>query len=132
MMKSSLRHGTVLLAMIAGIGVAAAQMSPPATGGPTAPGGMMPGAPGTKLQLSAAQKSAIFKAVSAEKTKPTAQTNVRISLGTQLPGSIELHALPASVVAQVPATQDVRYTMIESDVVLVDPTTMRVVEIIRQ
>lgn len=133
MTKSFLRNGTILLALVGGIGFAAAQTSPSAPGGAKPPSSTMtPGAPGAKLQLSAAQKTAIFKAVSAEPTKPAAQTSVRISLGTQLPGSIELHALPASVVAQVPATQDFRYTMVQSDVVLVDPTTMRVVEIIRQ
>ena len=40
--------------------------------------------------------------------------------------------LPDAALAQTPAAKTVQYTVIENRVVLVDPTNMRVVDIINQ
>jgi hypothetical protein len=53
-----------------------------------------------------------------------------VSVGVQLPPSIALKILPDA--AQAPAAKTVQYTVIENRVVLVDPTNMRVVDIINQ
>jgi hypothetical protein len=43
---------------------------------------------------------------------------------------IELYMLPDEAVAGVPAAKLYKYTMVEGKVVLVDPTNMRVVDVI--
>jgi uncharacterized protein DUF1236 len=49
-----------------------------------------------------------------------------------LPTSIELYPLPDDVSAALPATKDYRYTVVQNQVVIVDPATMKVVDVIRQ
>jgi hypothetical protein len=43
---------------------------------------------------------------------------------------IELYMLPDDAIANVPAAKLYKYTMVENKVVLVDPTKMRVVDVI--
>jgi len=137
-MRNSLRLGAMALALLGTVGVAAAQ-APPTPGGPT-PGGA-PAAPGTnqstspnqKVQLSATQKTAIYNAVSKDKSKSTSPpANFQASIGAKVPPSMELHALPPEALANAQAASSYRYAMVNNQVVLVDPLTMQVVEIIRQ
>jgi hypothetical protein len=90
--------------------------------------------PSAPLQLTPAQKTAILEAVRQDKAKPSASTPLEspVSVGVQLPPSIALKILPDAALAQAPAAKIVQYTMIENQVVLVDPTNMRVVDIINQ
>ena len=40
--------------------------------------------------------------------------------------------LPDGVLAEVPAAKSVKYTVVDNQLILVDPTTMRVVDIIQK
>jgi hypothetical protein len=119
------------LAVLGTVGVAVAQVPS------TTPGGV-PGSPGLnqgaitspKAQLSAAQKTAIYNALSRDKSKVVAPGNFRASIGAPVPPSIELYALPSEAVANAQAASSYRYTMVNNQVVLVDPLTMQVVDII--
>jgi len=122
--------GTLLLlaplALVDVSGPATAQTPPSASLGaadPTAP-----------LQLTAAEKTAILDAVRQDTAKPNsnAPLNSPVSIGVQLPPSIALRILPDAALAQAPAAKTVQYIVIENRVVLVDPTNMRVVDIINQ
>jgi hypothetical protein len=132
-MTSSLRLGTMALAVLGTVGVALAQVPSTTPGGaPGAPGSNQGAGTNQKLQLSAAQKSAIYKAVSQDKSRSVAPANFRASIGAQVPASIELYALPPEAVANAQAASSYRYTMVNNQVVLVDPLTMQVIDIIRQ
>jgi hypothetical protein len=48
-----------------------------------------------------------------------------------VPPSIELYALPVAALSQAPEAWDLRYTMVQNQVVLVNPANMRVVDVIR-
>jgi len=85
-----------------------------------------------KVQLSAAQKSAIFNAVSKDKVASPPPANFRASIGAQVPASIELYALPPDALASAQAASSLRYTMVNNEVVLVDPLNLQVVDIIRR
>ena len=115
-----------LLALVNVSGPATAQAPPSASLGaadPTAP-----------LQLTATEKTAILDAVRQDTAKPNtnAPLNSPVSIGVQLPPSIALRILPDAALAQAPAAKTVQYIVIENRVVLVDPTNMRVVDIINQ
>jgi hypothetical protein len=88
--------------------------------------------PAAPLALTAAEKAAILDAVRQDKAKPNAKmpANSPVSVGVQLPASIALRILPDAALARAPAAKTVQYTVIENQVVLVDPTNMRVVDII--
>jgi len=86
---------------------------------------------GAGLRLSAEQRAAIVKAIDQEKAKLGPQPNFHAAIGAEAPASIALYMLPDDAVAAIPAEQKYEYTMVQDQVVLVDPTTMRVVDIIR-
>jgi hypothetical protein len=127
-----IRYGAIAVALLAGIGIAAAQnspMSPPSSSSP----GMAPrGSESAPLQLSAQQKTQIFQTVTKEKVKTPPPANLQLSVGSQVPSSVELYPLPANILTQVPAASKYKYTVAQNQVVLVDPANMKIVEVIKQ
>jgi hypothetical protein len=122
--------GTLLLLAPLGLvgisGLATAQTPPSASLGLTDPA--------APLALTPAERTSILNAVREDKSKLDAKMplNSPVSVGVQLPASIALKILPDTALAQAPAAKTVQYTVIENQVVLVDPTNMRVVDIIAQ
>jgi hypothetical protein len=118
----------LLLALLALIG------APPATAQSPPAGGLGMADPTAPLALTPAERTAIRNAVRQDQARPSAKmpANAPVSVGVQLPASTALRILPDSALAQAPAAKTVQYTVIENQVVLVDPTNMRVVDIINQ
>ncbi len=122
--------GTLLVlaaAALAGLSGPASAQTPPSV----SLGAADPSAP---LALTLAERTAILNAVRQDSAKPDAKMppNSPVSVGVQLPASIPLKILPDAALAQAPAAKTVQYTLIGNQVVLVDPTNMRVVDIINQ
>ncbi len=90
--------------------------------------------PAAPLALTAAERAAILDAVRRDSQKPNSKMppDSAVSVGVQLPASIALRILPDAALAQAPAAKTLQYTLIGNRVVLVDPTNMRVVDIISQ
>jgi hypothetical protein len=105
---------------------AAAQSTPP---GPPGNDTGISGAIAQKLILTSAQRTAIYEQVSKDKSK-VAPKDFSPVIGADVPPMIELYMLPDEAVAGVPAAKLYKYTMVEGKVVLVDPTKMRVVDVI--
>jgi hypothetical protein len=82
-----------------------------------------------KLELTAAQRSAIYAAVSKDRSKMSPQRFPTV-IGAEVPPMINLYALPDDIVSGNPAAKIYEFTMVEDKVVLVDPTRMRVVDTI--
>jgi len=135
-MKAHLRYGVIAFALLGSVGAGIAQTKTPGMGDPMAPSGMSSGGGSSlqsqPLQLTAPQKTAIFKAVNQERAKITPPPNFQAAVGAPVPASAELYPLPDAALAQAPAAKPYKYTFAQNQVVLIDPTTMRVVEVIRQ
>jgi len=82
-----------------------------------------------RLILTPAQRQAIYEEVSKDKSK-VAPKDFSPVIGADVPPMIELYALPDEAVASVPATKIYKYTMVENKVVVVDPTKMRIIDVI--
>jgi len=80
-----------------------------------------------KLDLTAAQRNAIYAAATKDKDKVAPQ-QFSTAVGAAVPPMIELYALPEEAIAANPAAEFFKYTMVENEVVLVDPTKMRVID----
>jgi hypothetical protein len=118
-MMRHLRGGTLMLTLVGTIGLAAAQSDRPGD-----PGG---------LALTPRQRDAIYQTVSREKDRVrTPPASTRAAVGAELPAWIELYTLPDEVGAEIPATKLYKYTIVQEQVVIVDPTTMKVVDVIRR
>src|SRR5260221_7929117 len=117
-MKSHIRNSAIVIALLASGGVASAQ-SPTS---PTAPAPAAKSQDSMKqsgsLQMSAQQKTAIFQSVTKEKLKSPPPANLPGSVGAPIPASIELYALPANIVSEVPAAKSYKYTVAQNQVVI--------------
>lgn len=82
-----------------------------------------------KLELTPAQRSAIYDAVRKDKSK-VSPSRFSTAVGAEVPPMIELYMLPDDILAQNPAAKFYKYTMVQDRVVMVDPTNMRIVAVI--
>jgi hypothetical protein len=58
--------------------------------------------------------------------------NVDVSIGADLPGELDVRPLPPAVIALVPEYRGYDYVVVHDEIVIVEPSTRRVVEIIHQ
>ena len=140
------RFYAVALALLIGAGPVAAQttapsVAPPPGASPAPPPGASPApaplanaptAQTTPIELTPQQRSKLYQAVIQEKVKTPPPADATVTVGAQLPGSVELYLLPDTIAAELPVAKQYKYTVWKDQVVLVDPTNLKVVEIIRQ
>jgi hypothetical protein len=112
-MKSYLRQAAAMVSLLGSAGFVAAQTAAP-------------------VELTPQQRNTIYQTVSKEKSRTPLSAATHVSVGAQIPASVELYTLPDQVVQDVPSTKLYKYTVWNDQVVLVDPTSMRVIEVIRQ
>ena len=127
-MKACLRHAALALSLVLGSGLAGAQT--PSSDGLSQPGAVSPADP-AQLQLTPAQKASILKAVREKSATLRPPTSFSVVVGEMVPPSIELYILPDNALAEVPEAKSVKYTVLQNQVVLVDPTNMRIVDVLR-
>jgi hypothetical protein len=129
-MKHCLRFGTLALSLVLGVGLAAAQTRAP--DGLQPPVGAVTPANPAQLQLTPAQNAAILNAVreKSASVRPST-TGFSVAVGEMVPPSIELYLLPDNALAEVPEAKAVKYTVVQNQVVLVDPTTLRIIDVLR-
>lgn len=128
-MKPSFGHALFALVLLGGVDAASAQIgsTPPSIqDGTVGRGDINP----THWRLTEAQRSTIAAAVRRDNKAVEPSVSFVPSVGASVPPAIELYLLPDSVLAEVPAARSVKYTVLKNQLVLVDPTTMRVVDII--
>jgi hypothetical protein len=87
------------------------------------------GAGEQKPLLTPAQRSAIYAEASKDKSK-TSPKDFSPVIGADVPPMIELYTLPDDTLASVPGAKLYEYTIVENKVVVVDPTRMRVIDVI--
>jgi hypothetical protein len=122
--SSLLRSGTAGVALVILIGQAAAQNPPRFDPGKGAV------APAAQLQLTPEQKAAIVGAVRPAEAEVRASGNVPVAVGAEVPPATELYFLPDDALASAPEAKGIKYTVAQNRVVLVDPTRMRVIDVI--
>jgi hypothetical protein len=121
----------VLFASILGCTAANAQSAGPDEA--IGPGGNLT----QNLALTAAQKKAIHDAVFQQQVKPYILAKpdngaLAASVGALVPQSADLVGLPDTATANDPWAADLKYTMVDGNViVIVDPVRMQVVDVIR-
>jgi hypothetical protein len=128
---TSVFSGVLGLALIAFVEQAAAQVP---TDFGTDPPRVDPGRgavpPAAELRLTPEQKMAIGNAVRMSDAKVKGPDNVPATVGAEVPPVTELYFLPDKALTSAPEAKAIKYTVTKNRVVLVDPTTMRVVEVI--
>jgi hypothetical protein len=86
---------------------------------------------GERVQLSEQQRGNLHQNILKESNLNRASNvNISISVGTRVPRSVRLAALPASVISIVPAYRNYRYVVVNDEICIVDPNSYEIVEVI--
>jgi hypothetical protein len=117
-MKSGLPAAAIVLILLGGIALAVAQT-----------GGLGP--PDTAWHLTPQQRASIYQTVIKEKLRTPPPPNMPVTVGEQIPPVTELYALPDPVLAESPSAKFYKYTIAQNQVVIVDPTNLKVIDVIR-
>jgi hypothetical protein len=84
-----------------------------------------------RLQVSEQQKSGVRERLLKQNRVAKTRINVSVHIGTAIPRSTRLHALPAAIVELVPAYRNYSYIVLEDETIyIVDPRTYVVVDVI--
>ena len=81
------------------------------------------------LELTPAQRSAIYQEVHRDTSK-VAPSRFATHIGADVPPTIDLYPLPDDIQANSPEIKFYKFTGVDDEVVLVDPTKMRVIAVI--
>ena len=127
-----IRSGMFGVALVALAGQAAAQFAAPGNESPSVDTRRGVVAPAAQFQLTLEQKAVIYDTVRPADGRVKAPGNVPATVGAEVPPATELYFLPDGALAVAPEAKAVKYTVAQNRVVLVDPTTMRVVDVISQ
>jgi hypothetical protein len=124
-MIKNLLQAAIALSFFAGIGMASAQNVSPAIQDANP-------ATATNLQLSSDQKHTIYLSISNQPQKETAPPAFRAAVGAVLPPSVNSQPLPKTIVDLMPQTKEYEYAMVANQVLLIDPKSKQVVEVINE
>src|SRR5436190_21607482 len=79
---------------------------------------------GDRVQLSEQQRTSVHQTVLKERNvKRVNQVNFSISVGTRVPRSVHLVALPASVISLVPQYRSYQYFVANDEICIVEPSS---------
>jgi hypothetical protein len=84
------------------------------------------------VDLSPAQRTVIYRSVTRERVRAAPPAGVEVRLGARVPRGVALYEMPPTIVAEVPTIRRYRYMVVNDEVVLVDPATSEVVEVIQR
>jgi hypothetical protein len=83
------------------------------------------------VQLSEQQRGNLHQTILKESNLNRANdVNISVSVGTRIPRSVHLAVLPASVIEIVPAYRSYQYAVVHDQVVIVDPSSYEIVDVI--
>ena len=84
-------------------------------------------APRGRLHLTGEQRQLIRR----DLTPEGSAIRTEVQLGERVPADISLLAMPTTVVSDIPILRPYSYFMTDEDIVLVEPDTREIIEIIR-
>jgi hypothetical protein len=84
-----------------------------------------------RVQLSEQQRTNVSQTLMKDqRVNRVTNVNISVNIGTRVPRSVTLAALPASVISLVPQYRPYRYFVVEERICIVDPATYEIVDII--
>ena len=117
------RHAAIMATLLASVSAASAQTTV-ITREPVESRTVVTTEP---LRLTPVQRQTVYRTIVRERVAP-ARPTVEYRVGTRVPESVELYAVPQEVAVEVPAIRSYKYMVVNNRVVLVDPATSEIVE----
>jgi hypothetical protein len=86
---------------------------------------------GNRVQLTEEKRTTVGQTFAKDANlNRAANVNVSINIGTRLPNSVRLVAVPASILAIIPEYRSYRYVVVNDQICIVEPNSYEIVEII--
>jgi hypothetical protein len=83
-----------------------------------------------RLVLSSSQRQFILSNLDLD--RPSAGVSIRLALGAEIPGRVELFEFPGPIVATIPEIRSYRYVIVDRNVAIIDPDNRDVVLVIER
>jgi Protein of unknown function (DUF1236) len=84
-----------------------------------------------RVQLTEEKRTTLGQTLTKESNLNRAnKINVSVNIGTRLPNSVHLVALPASIIAIVPEYRTYRYVVVNDQICIVEPNSYEIVEVV--
>ncbi len=88
------------------------------------------GSAGSQAALTAEQRTKISTNIRKTNVKRETNVNFNISVGTVVPRTITLHALPATVIEVYPQWRGYRFVLVGDEIIIIEPGSYRIVAVI--
>jgi hypothetical protein len=82
------------------------------------------------VALNAQQQTQVGQAIAQRNVTPLTNVNFSIAIGTQVPRSVQLRALPSDLVTFVPDYRGYSYFVVEEQIMIVEPASHEIVAIV--
>ncbi|CAO4137897.1 DUF1236 domain-containing protein [Methylorubrum extorquens] len=82
-------------------------------------------------RLDTAKRTEFRQSITSSGVSRVTNVNFGLSVGTAVPRSVSLHPLPPAVLSLVPAYRSYRFIMVRDDIVIIDPDTYEIVDVIQ-
>ena len=89
------------------------------------------GQAGAGAKISTEQRTQITSVIRQQNVAPVTNVNFSVSVGTRVPRDVHFHVLPQEVVTIYPQWRGYKFIRVKEEIVIVDPNTYEIVEIIR-
>lgn len=81
-------------------------------------------------RLSSSQRTEFRSTLTRSGVRPLTNVNFNIGVGTVIPRSITLNPLPAAIFSIVPAYRGFSYVLVRDEIIIVDPDTYEIIDVI--
>lgn len=85
-----------------------------------------------QLKLTGPQQMRLWNEISIHATKQKAPSGFNAAVGAAVPTRITLHALPEKAATEIPEAKPYHYAVVNNQLLLVNPSDKRVVDVIRR
>jgi len=88
------------------------------------------GQAGASAKLSTEQRTKITSVIKEQRVQPVTNVNFSIERGVRVPRTVSFHPLPQGVVTIYPEWRGYEYFLVNDKIVVVDPRTLEIVDVI--
>ncbi|MFY9292567.1 MAG: DUF1236 domain-containing protein, partial [Methylorubrum rhodinum] len=93
-------------------------------------GGNAAEARGATRSLSSTQRTEFRQSITRTNVRAVTNVNFSVNVGTAIPRSVALHPLPPAILTLVPAYRGFQFILVQDDIVIIDPDTYEIIDII--
>jgi hypothetical protein len=88
------------------------------------------GQAGAGAKLSTEQRTKITTVIKSQNVRPATNVNFSISVGTHVPRNVGFHPLPAEIITIYPEWRGYEFFLVGNQIVVVNPRTLEIVDVI--